>query len=197
MNIILASKSPRRKELLERLGLDFEIVVSDVDENIEENQPENYAEELAFRKAMAVMDQMIEQDREKDYLVIGADTIVVSQEQILGKPKTKEEAVAMITMLQGNSHFVFTGVSVGVYKKQTKRIMQTSFVEGTQVTIFPMNPEEIQAYVDTGDCMDKAGAYGIQGVFGKYVEMIHGDYNNVVGLPIGRLNQVLKGLAKS
>lgn len=196
MEIILASQSPRRKELLKRLGRNFKVIVSDVDEDIEESDAETLVEELSFRKAMSVMDELIGADKEKDYLVIGADTVVCAKEKILGKPATREEAFEMIKGIQGNSHYVFTGVSVIYFWKETKRIMRSSFVEGTSVSVFPMSDDEINEYVQTGDCMDKAGAYGIQGEFGKYVEMIHGDYNNVVGLPIGRLNQVIKGLLK-
>ncbi len=196
MKIVLASQSPRRKELLGRLGIDFEIITSDVDENIDETDAETLVEELSFRKAMDITERLVSENPEQDYLVIGADTVVAVEEEVMGKPATRDEAFAMIQNIQGSSHFVFTGVTVMLFRKETQRIMRSSFVEGTQVTVFPMSEEEIWEYVDTGDCMDKAGAYGIQGEFGKYVEMIYGDYNNVVGLPIGRLNQVLKGLIK-
>ncbi|MCR5737480.1 MAG: Maf family protein [Eubacterium sp.] len=196
MEIILASQSPRREELLKRLGVDFKIITSSVDENIEEENAEALVEELSFRKSIAVMDRLVQEDGTKDYLVIGADTVVAVNDVVLGKPATKEEAFEMIDSIQGSSHFVFTGVTVNCYKNETGRIMRTSFVEGTQVTVFPMTEEEIWEYIDTGDCMDKAGAYGIQGEFGKFVEMIYGDYNNVVGLPLARLYQVIKGMIK-
>ncbi len=194
MEIILASQSPRREELLKRLGVDFKIITSSVDENIEEENAEALVEELSFRKSIDVMNRLVQEDGTKDYLVIGADTVVAVNDVVLGKPATREEAFEMIDSIQGSSHFVFTGVTVTCYKNETGRIMRTSFVEGTEVTVFPMTEEEIWEYIDTGDCMDKAGAYGIQGEFGKYVEKIYGDYNNVVGLPIAKLYQVIKGL---
>lgn len=199
MKIILASASPRRKELLEQIGFQFSIQVSDVEEVITKTLPSAIVEELSAQKAKAVMDtvtgvekaQALEENMATDageLLVIGADTIVACEDQILGKPKTPEQAKEMITLLQGRTHQVYTGVTL-LYRTGQGNIQQKTFYEATQVSFYPMTEEEIDTYVATGDCMDKAGAYGIQGFCARYIKGIEGDYNNVVGLPVGRLYQ--------
>ncbi len=185
MRIVLASASPRRKELLEQLGIEFEICVSDVDEEISEPVPSKVVEELSYRKAKAVFSQI-----EGDVLVIGADTVVALGEQILGKPANEAQAKEMLKILQAREHQVFTGVTI--YKRQNGKEVCSVFSESTQVKFFPMTDTEIQWYVSSGEPMDKAGSYGIQGLGARYVERISGDYNNVVGLPIARLYQELK-----
>lgn len=185
MRIVLASASPRRRELLEQLGIEFEVCVSDVDENISETVPPRMVEELSARKAEAVLRQI-----EGDVLVIGADTVVALEDKILGKPKNKEQAKEMLKSLQAREHHVYTGVTI--YKRQNGKEFRSVFSESTLVKFFPMTDAEIQWYVSSEEPMDKAGAYGIQGLGARYVERISGDYNNVVGLPIARLYQELK-----
>lgn len=185
MRIILASASPRRKELLGLLGLEFEIIVSDVEEVVTESAPNRVVEELSLQKAEDVFERL-----EGDVLVIGADTVVSLDDCILGKPKNEAEAVEMLGKLQGNEHRVFTGVTL-IGRKNGEEFRNT-FSEGTVVKFYPMTAEEIQWYVSTKEPMDKAGAYGIQGLGARFVECIRGDYNNVVGLPIARLYQEMK-----
>lgn len=192
--IILASASPRRKELLSRMGLKFEVMPSHCDEVITRKIPWEIVMELSSQKARelvykAAMDSISEDknsdDEGQDILVIGADTIVAYGNEILGKPKDKADAVRMLKLLEGMQHSVYTGVSM-VYLKEG--IAQTrTFVEETKVFVAPMTDEQIDRYVETGEPMDKAGAYAIQGLFAEYIVKIEGDYNNVVGLPIGRI----------
>lgn len=185
MRIILASASPRRKELLEQLGYEFEIMVSDVSEKITESEPSKVVEELSSQKAEAVF-----RKTSGDVLVIGADTIVALGEVILGKPKSVVEAREMLQMLQAREHGVYTGVTL--YTRKGDKEFRNTFSECTFVKFYPMTGSEINWYVETGEPMDKAGAYGIQGLGARFVEKISGDYNNVVGLPIARLYQEIK-----
>lgn len=201
--IILASASPRRRELLEQIGIGFEVMVSDVEEKVSSAEPAQVVEELSAQKAFAVL-EAIGESRE-DVLVIGADTVVALEGQILGKPQSLEEAEAMLRRLSGKTHGVYTGVTA-LYRpgsgrgteapdgcaESGRRIRRRTFHEKTEVTFFSLTAEEIAFYLSSGDCMDKAGAYGIQGIFARYVERIAGDYNNVVGLPAGRLYQEVK-----
>lgn len=191
MEIILASASPRRKELLAQIGLEFQIKVSHVEEKITATLPHLIVEELSSRKAEAVL-QSIPAD--KEVLVIGADTIVACGQQILGKPVSEADAVNMLDMLQGQTHEVYTGVTL-LHRKAADEggnVEQKVFSEVTKVHFYPMTEQEIAAYVSTKDPMDKAGAYGIQGLCARYIKGIEGDYNNVVGLPVGRLYQEAK-----
>ncbi len=195
MEIILASASPRRKELLEQIGLEFRIEVSHVEEKITAVLPQNIVEELSCQKAEAVL-QSLKTDRE--VLVIGADTIVACGEQVLGKPTDEEDAVSMLQKLQGTTHEVYTGVTLLYRERKSEnttekaRVVRKVFHEVTKVHFCPMTETEIKAYVATKDPMDKAGAYGIQGLCARYIRGIEGDYNNVVGLPVGRLYQEAK-----
>lgn len=191
MKIILASQSPRRRVLLQKTGFKFEIIISDVDETTKEDRPERIVEELSYIKAHDVFCK-IKNEYQEDLIVIGADTIVSIDGQILGKPETEKEAYQMIEKIQGNIHQVYTGVTIIKYQAETDKVDVKTFTECTDVTVFPMMDDEIHEYISTGDCMDKAGAYGIQSNFGVFVEKIDGDYNNVVGLPIARLYHVLK-----
>ena len=192
---ILASASPRRKELIRMIGIDAEIVPSTLEENVVTNDPERLVRELALQKARDVASRYHDGE-----IVIGADTCVYAAESILGKPSTKDEAMAMIAMLQGNVHRVYTGVAVvkcggdPALRKAQGPAREVYFVEKTDVHVYPMTAEEILAYVETGEPMDKAGAYGIQGAFCKFIERIEGDYYNVMGLPVGRLYRTLKEL---
>ncbi len=184
--LILASASPRRSQLMRQIGLKPEIMPSMAEEDVEETQPDRLVLELSRKKAQEVAARYGE-----DTLVIGADTVVAVQGKILGKPANHKEAVEMLLQLQGQVHQVYTGVTVtaGGAKKPL-----TSFSACTDVSVFPMTEEEIYRYTESGEPMDKAGAYGIQGKFAAYIKEIHGDYNNVVGLPVGRLYQELKTL---
>lgn len=184
--IILASASPRRRELLTQAGFSFEVKVSDAEETITEREPQKIVEELALRKAKAVAAS------EENALIIGADTIVAAEGKILGKPHSREEAFAMLSMLQGQTHQVYTGVALILKKAGTEHTHV--FSEKTDVTMYPMTEQEIGDYIATGEPMDKAGAYGIQGQAAVYIRKIDGDYSNVVGLPIARLYQEMKGI---
>ena len=184
-SIILASGSPRRKELLAAAGFDFEIITSSVDENYDASLPPiEVAPFLANLKAAAVASEL----RSTEVIVIGADTIVVLDGQIFGKPTSKGDAHQMLTQLSDRTHQVMTGVSMIAPSKTF------SFVEVTDVVFKQLSDEEIWAYIETGEPMDKAGSYGIQGKGSALVDHIEGDYDNVVGLPITRLSALLKSL---
>lgn len=192
--IILASGSPRRKELLSQIGLSFTVRVSEADEHIEETKPEKLVCILSERKALAVWDELTEEEK-KESILIGADTVVAVDDRILGKPADETEAFQTIKLLQGRSHQVYTGVTIlwqgGLQPlwegTSTCSIQKKQFFEKTDVLVYPMSEDEITAYVKTGEPLDKAGAYGIQGSFAAYIQGINGDYSNVVGLPVGRL----------
>ena len=249
--IVLASASPRRRELLTQIGLDFEVVVSETEEKITSTEPAKVVEELSAQKAQAVWGWMhlqtdsddnadaqipnknaelcgirpmgdrvetcggdLHDNAEKcanqtqgyhntrgsgekkaaaqECIVIGADTVVACDGKILGKPKTVADAMAMLHLLQGREHEVYTGVTL-LYSENGEQCKLT-FHEKTTVHFCSMSEEEIREYVATGDPMDKAGAYGIQGFCARYIKGIEGDYNNVVGLPVGRVYQELRRL---
>lgn len=189
--IILASASPRRRELLQQLGLEFEIRPSEAQENTKSREPSQIVTELSEIKAQDIYERLSEEERASS-MVIGADTVVALNDRIMGKPKDYKEAVQMLLNLQGNTHQVYTGVTLLLRKGPGKVPSKISFYEKTDVTMYPVSREEIEVYVSTGEPMDKAGAYGIQGRGAAFVKEIHGDYNNVVGLPIGRLYQEMK-----
>lgn len=188
--VILASASPRRTELLKQAGIAHTIMPATCDEQTSATQPEQYVMELAERKAADVLACYVKDHSGESVIVIGSDTVVSVDGKILGKPKTEEEAFTMLSSLQNHTHQVYTGVAVLENKngKETKKV----FCEQSDVEVYPMTKEEILSYIKTGDCMDKAGAYGVQGHFAIYIKGIHGDYNNIVGLPIARLYQELK-----
>lgn len=180
--IILASASPRRRQLLADAGVNFQICRSNGEEKITGEKPDDIVKELSLQKASSVAE---ERELEDETVVIGADTIVFYKDRILGKPHDEEEAVKTLCMLQGKTHQVYTGFTF-LWKKEGKW-KAYSFAEKTDVTFYPVTEREIRAYVRTGEPMDKAGSYGIQGKFGVYVKGINGSYTNVVGLPVGRL----------
>lgn len=181
MNIILASGSPRRRQLLEQLGLSFTVQSSDVDESVEPGlSPAAMVEQLSLRKGQAVAERV-----GPDSLVLAADTVVALGDAVLGKPQDRAKAVSMLTSLSGKTHQVYTGVTLlGGGRRVTEH-------ETTAVTFRSLSREEIVAYVDTGEPMDKAGAYGIQGYGALLVERLEGDYFNVMGLPLCRLGRML------
>lgn len=188
--IILASASPRRRELLEQIGIEFEIKVSDKEEIYQSTEPEAIVKELALMKVENVSSEL-DAEECKHTIVIGADTIVVLEGNILGKPKDEEDAFQMISCLQGRSHQVYTGVALVVYDEVGNIHTKSRAVE-TKVYVNPMEDFEIREYVDSKEPMDKAGGYGIQGRFAAYIDRIEGDYYNVVGLPISYVYQELK-----
>ena len=188
--IVLASGSPRRKELLAKTGLKFSVVVSGGEEKAETSDPAETVEKLSLDKASAVADLL--QAEKEPQQIIGADTVVGCDGEILGKPSDREDAFRMLWKLQGQTHQVYTGVTLLLKKKHTWQAH--TFSEKTDVQFYPVSREELLAYIETGEPMDKAGSYGIQGGFGIYVKGICGDYNNVVGLPVGRLVYELKKL---
>ena len=187
---VLASGSPRRRELLGQIGVVPEIQPSNVEEQVTSQVPEEVVVELSAQKAEDVAAKL--SDSHEAVIVLGADTVVAVDGMILGKPATHEEAYQMVKRLQGRTHQVYTGVTM--ICQDGDKVSGVSFAEKTDVHVFPMSEEEIWGYVSTEDPMDKAGAYGIQGIFAKYVAGIHGDYNNVVGLPVGRVYQEWKKL---
>ena len=188
--IVLASGSPRRKELLAKTGLKFSVVVSGGEEKAETSDPAETVDKLSLDKASAVADLL--QAEKEPQLIIGADTVVACDGEILGKPSDREDAFRMLWKLQGQTHQVYTGVTLLLKKKHNWQAH--TFSEKTDVQFYPVSREELLAYIETGEPMDKAGSYGIQGGFGIYVKGICGDYNNVVGLPVGRLVYELKKL---
>ena len=177
---ILASASPRRKEILSNAGFDFEVIVSDADENIGEDlTPEKTVEELAKRKALSVWES------NKDAVVFGCDTVVAVDGKILGKPADDEDAFNMLRMLSGKVHTVSTGVCICSAEKLTV------FSNTTRVEFYSLSDETIKSYIATGECRDKAGAYGIQGYGRVLVKEIKGDYFSVMGLPVSQASRVL------
>ena len=218
MKLVLASGSQRRRELLTMCGYDYEIIVSNADETIDESDPENFVRALSFRKAKDVFDRLSAAGR-RNFAVIGSDTVVAFQKDgetkpvIIGKPKDAEDAVRILSMLSGKTHRVFTGVSViaditdenaaaqcSIRKKEEiqtecsireKAEIQTE-CSITEVTFETLSPDEITDYVNSGDPLDKAGSYGIQGPFGMFVREIRGNYFTVIGMPIPVLYKMLK-----
>lgn len=201
--MILASASPRRKELLEQIGAEFVICPAKGEEVITETDPSAVVMELSRQKAEEVASGVLTYNEQhadlatpQDILVIGADTVVAYENQILGKPKDEEDARRMLTMLSGKTHSVYTGVTF-VFIDIEGRTGEHCFFEKTDVCMYPLKEEEIVRYIQSGDPLDKAGSYGIQGRFAIHIKEIRGDYNNVVGLPVARLYQELQKLGVS
>lgn len=208
-SIILASASPRRRELLSQIGIEYEVIPSKKEEVITSTVPYEIVMELAKQKAEDIVMQVGIPGK----LVLGADTIVALNGEVMGKPVDEADAFSMISKLQNNTHQVYTGVSISVLKEDGT-ISSHVFYEETKVLVYPMTEEEIWSYIRTKtssnnskvskwdansepyECEDKAGGYGIQGSFAAYIQGIQGDYNNVVGLPIGRVYQELKNVLK-
>lgn len=184
--VVLASGSPRRKEILMQIGVSFTCRTSDKEEVIRSTDPEEVVKELAQMKA-----EDVAASEEGPVLVLGADTVVAHRGQILGKPKDREDAIRMVSGLAGDTHEVYTGVCM-IIKEADGTIRKVSFAEATKVSVYPMTEQEIEAYVDTKEPMDKAGAYAVQGLFAPYIQGISGDYYNIVGFPIAGIYQRLK-----
>ncbi len=180
--LVLVSKSPRRKEILEMSKIDFKVLILDVDENVEERDPKRYVEMTARKKGLAGIEEL------PNDIILSCDTIVVLENEILEKPKNREDAYQMIKKIAGRSHMVYTGVYIGNKNKH----MEECFHVETRVNVSKMNEKEILEYINTDEPYDKAGGYAIQGLFGKYIEGIEGDYFNVVGLPINIIYNYLK-----
>lgn len=190
VKFILASGSPRRKDLLEQMGISFEISAAHGEEIITKKLPWEIVEELSLQKATEVADRFVkEQGVIQQTVVIGADTIVALRDEIMGKPENEEKAKEMLHKLQNDTHQVYTGVTLVIMTEEGRQVV--TFHEKTDVVMYPMTKKQIEAYVATGEPMDKAGAYAIQGKCAAYVKGICGEYNNVVGLPVARLMQEL------
>ncbi|WP_418703030.1 Maf family protein [Anaerotignum faecicola] len=184
MELILASASPRRKELLEKIGLPFTVQPAMGEERITQKSPAAVVMELSRQKAEEIAAAQTE-----DCIIIGADTVVARGEKIMGKPKDAADAKQMLRSIADDCHQVYTGVTL---IRTGAHPQSVTFQEKTDVCLYPISDAELDAYIASGDPMDKAGAYGIQGDFAIYVKRIAGDYYNVVGLPIGRVYQELK-----
>lgn len=190
--IVLASGSPRRKEILEQVGVEFTVSASTREEVSTKSRPGEIVMELASVKAREVA-----AEADENTIIIGADTMVAIDGQVLGKPKNGAEAKAMLQMLQGNRHQVYTGVSA-IIKSAGKKTndggafcKEINFAEKTDVWVYPMKRKQIDDYIATGEPFDKAGGYGIQGKFAVHIEKIEGDYYNIVGFPVAKLYQFL------
>ena len=181
MKLILASASPRRKELLAKTGLAFDIIPAKGEETLTKTIPAEVVMELSLQKAKEIAEQQTE-----GCIIIGADTIVAKGDEIMGKPKDAQDAFRMLDMIADDFHQVYTGVTL-IEVCTDGSLREKSFYEETNVHVFQMTKDEIASYVATGEPLDKAGAYGIQGTFSIYVSGIEGDYFNIVGLPISRL----------
>ena len=210
--IILASASPRRKELLTQIALTFTVMPSDVEENPKSTLPQDIVIELSKEKARDIWEKIGTKDHDSttndtgvrkenstedsqinctDALVISADTVVSIEGEILGKPKDEEDAVRMLSLLSGKEHQVYTGVTM-IWINEEGKQEEYSFYVCTGVLMYRMNRAEIMEYVCSGEPMDKAGAYAVQGKAAAYIKSIRGEYSNVVGLPVGRLYQEMK-----
>ena len=188
MNLILASKSPRRKEILENLGIKFQIITCETDENTNETDGKKYVEEIAFRKGDAVR-ELLESKGEftNDKIILSCDTVVVSADgEIMGKPKDRADAKRMILAFSDKPHFVISGIAL-ITKEKT---VVTS--ESTTVFFDTVDENDVEKYLDTDEAYDKAGAYAIQGYASLWINGINGDYFNVVGLPVKKLSDTLK-----
>lgn len=189
--IILASESPRRKEIMETMGIRYKVMPANVEEVVEETVPEEMVQALARLKTAAIMDRPeLQMEEYKDVIIIGADTMVFYKEHALGKPKTEADALRMLSMLSDDIHEVITGVSIIIRNKYGFE-EYISFSVCTKVVVMPLTTEQIKDYIATGEPMDKAGAYAIQGKFGIYIREIDGDYYNIVGFPIAKIYATL------
>ena len=192
MQVILASKSPRRKEILQTLGISFTIVTADTDESSNQTNPALLVEQLSLQKAQDVL-HVLEKKGEllPDTLIIASDTVVALNGEILGKPKDREDARRMINGLQNTVHHVLSGIAFCYYDAQGNQKQAVSHAS-TAVHFGPMSKDDVQLYLDSGEPYDKAGAYAIQGLAGRWITGIEGDYFNVVGLPVNVMCELAK-----
>lgn len=186
--LILGSQSPRRKELLSWANIPFEVLTADLDEVSTEFDPEEVAMDIAHQKGKAVFDRV---DIKVNPFVISSDTIVVLDQKIYGKPKDREDAKRILTELSDKTHFVITGVCF-IFHDETGKMREHRFYDQTDVTFNEITPDLMESYLDTGDSLDKAGAYGIQGPSLTFISKVEGSYSNVVGFPLDRVISELK-----
>lgn len=187
MKIILASKSPRRREILELLGADFEVLSADTDESCSVSEPSELVKTLAQRKGIATIEKYkCERGDTEDILFIACDTLVYADGEFLGKPKSRDDAYRMLSLLSGRRHEVWSGIFLSFNGKRVSR------AESTEVEFCDMTYEEKQRYLDSGEPFDKAGGYAVQGEAARYIRELKGDYFNVVGLPVNLLYRTLK-----
>lgn len=195
--MVLASGSPRRKEFLGHLKIPYKIITADTDELSDTKDPREFCREIALEKGTVVLKKCIEEKLHDKMIVISADTIVYLNGKIFGKPKTRDEARAYLLELSGKTHSVMTGVVIQTY--QNGETTSHSFVEESEVTFNPISDVLMEKYLDTGDSMDKAGAYGIQGAALTFISKINGDFANVAGFPLSRFviefNKILKQIS--
>lgn len=187
--IILASASPRRKELLTQIGFTFEVIPSTCEEMATTSHPADMVIELSKQKAKDIWEKL--SDRQDSIVVIGADTVVAFEQEVLGKPKDFDDAKRMLTLLSGKEHHVYTGVTL-IWMDESGKKEEYSFYVCTGVAMYRIGQEEITEYVLSGEPMDKAGAYAVQGKGAAFIKSVRGEYSNVVGLPVGRLYQEMK-----
>lgn len=183
--IVLASGSPRRREILSGVGASYDVIVSDCDESTTQTEPAELVKTLSYKKAEAVAKHI-----NGPVIVIGADTVVAYSGSILGKPKDRAEAGRMISMLQDNIHQVYTGVSL-IIKEEDGASSVLTFAECSEVEVASMTKRQIEEYIATGEGDDKAGSYAVQGIFATHIKGIKGDYFNIVGLPVAAIYQRL------
>ena len=196
MKIILASKSPRRKEILENLGIKFEIIVSDADESSSEKDPALLVKELSLRKGRAVADRIINENIHigEDTYIISSDTVVATADgEILSKPSDITDAKRMLSLLEGKSHYVHSGIAI-IKISAEREITEAADTESTAVEFLPMSENEIDFYAKNENVLDKAGAYAIQGIASAWIKKIDGDYFNVVGLPTCKTLSLFKNV---
>ena len=210
LKLILASGSPRRRELLNRAGVSFTVRVSAAEENYTAEEPSEIVRELSRKKAEAVAEEILNEraacpeseDSQAACIVLGADTVVAVGGRILGKPADDREAREMIRSIEGRAHQVYTGVHMIRIAPEASGCVRLSdcetrnFSECTLVHVVPLTAQEIRDYVACGESLDKAGAYAIQGAFGKYIDRFEGDYENVIGLPVTRVLRELRSLSE-
>ena len=192
MRYVLASGSPRRRELLSKVIPEYEVIPAEGDEETISTDPSEIVRELSFKKASEIFHKIFTNDKDR-LVVIGADTVVSYNRRVLGKPKNRNDAADMIRNLSGGSHAVYTGVTI-YYVDENGKEKSFTFHEETLVDVAPMTEQEILDYVATGEPDDKAGGYGVQGMFAIFITGIRGDYYNVVGLPIARLYHEMQKL---
>lgn len=186
IKLILASQSPRRREILENLGLSFRVVTADVDETCTEQDPRRYVEELALRKGQAVLERLrAEQEIDRNTVILAADTVVAAEGEILGKPRDRADAEHMLRLLSGKTHQVISGIAL--LSAECTAVAS----EVTGVRFSPLTESDLDFYVSSDEPYDKAGGYAVQGLASLFIDGLDGDYFNVVGLPVKRLHDLL------